>query len=147
MTETIEAKPPSVAPPWFLNPYLFLLIGGVLDCGGELLLKKGTSIMPALPHAFAFLAKYPGASAMFTLWTWAGIVSYVGGLFCWLYVLKSIPLSVAFPVINGLHMGVPVGAYFILHEPFPAKRWLGIGIVLMGVLLVLKPVAKAEEEL
>jgi drug/metabolite transporter (DMT)-like permease len=84
---------------------------------------------------------------MFTLWTWAGIVSYVGGLFCWLYVLKSIPLSVAFPVINGLHMGVPVGAYFILHEPFPAKRWLGIGIVLMGVLLVLKPVAKAEEEL
>src|SRR4051794_30524729 len=72
--------------------YVLLFIGDILDCGGELLLKKGTSIMPALPHAFAFLAKYPGASAMFTIWTWLGIISYVSGLLCWLYVLKSIPL-------------------------------------------------------
>ena len=84
---------------------------------------------------------------MFSAWTWLGIVSYVSGLACWLYVLKSIPLSVAFPVINGLHMGIPVGAYLFLHEPFPPKRWLGIGLVLIGVLLILKPVAKAEQEL
>jgi drug/metabolite transporter (DMT)-like permease len=29
----------------------------------------------------------------------------------------------------------------------PLKRWLGIGIALAGVLLILKPVAKAEEKL
>jgi multidrug transporter EmrE-like cation transporter len=146
-SDKLDCEPGFSAPPANNFAYTLLIIGGILDCGGELLLKKGTSIMPALPHAFAFLAKYPGASAMFTIWTWLGIISYISGLLCWLNVLKSIPLSVAFPVINGLHMGVPVGAYFILHEPFPLKRWLGIALVLCGALLILKPVAKAEEKL
>jgi multidrug transporter EmrE-like cation transporter len=133
--------------PWFLNPYLVLILGGALDCAGELLLKKGANAAPPMTGVLRTLSQWLGVSALFTPWTWMGISCYIGGLMCWLYVLKSIPLGIAFSIINGLHMGVPVGAYFILHEPVNARRWIGIAIVLAGVLLILKPVARAEEQL
>lgn len=130
-----------------LNPYLVLFIGGVLDAAGELLLKQGANSAPVTTGLLHTLSTYLGVSALASMWTWLGILSYILGLLSWLHVLRFIPISIAFPVINVLHMGVPIGARVFLHEPVPVLRWLGIGIAMSGVLLILKPVAKAEEKL
>jgi drug/metabolite transporter (DMT)-like permease len=134
--------------------YLNLFLGGILDAAGELLLKHGADAAEAMSRSVQsfhglrrFILDFPGISGLASGWTWLGIVCYILGLLCWLYVLRSIALSIAFPVINALHMAVPVGARFLLHEAVPGRRWLGIGIALAGVLLILKPVAKAEEKL
>lgn len=132
---------------WLLHPSLMLVIGGLLDAAGEVLLKKGASSAPPTSGILQLLSTYLGVSALASIWTWVGIVSYILGLLAWLYVLKFIPISIAFPINNVLHMAVPVGAHVLLHEPVPLLRWFGIGIAMSGVLLLLKPVAKAEEKL
>ena len=62
-------------------------------------------------------------------------------------MLRSVPLSVAFPLINVVHVLVPLGAKFFLHENISSKRWAGIGLIVCGVLLIIKPLVKAEQKL
>ena len=145
-----NASPPK--PPqkrWFANAYLFVFLGGLLDSTGELLLKKGAIVLEQVPATgiLHFMATTFMSPPLGSGWSWLGIISYVMGLLCWLFVLKTIPLSIAFPVLNGIHLLVPVGAQFILHEHVSLTRWLGIGLAMCGVLLILQPVAAAEEKL
>lgn len=132
---------------WLLHPIVFLVVGGLLDSAGEILLKKGANSAPPTSGILHLLSTYLGVSALASIWTWVGIASYILGLLAWLYVLRFIPISIAFPINNVMHMAVPVGAHVLLHEPVPLLRWFGIGIAMSGVLLLLKPVARAEEKL
>lgn len=65
----------------------------------------------------------------------------------WLYVLQQLPLSVAFPVTQVVHVMVPLGSWLVLGEAISPIRWGGIALVVLGLFLVAKPVAKLEERL
>jgi drug/metabolite transporter (DMT)-like permease len=132
---------------WFVSAYVQLFIGGLLDSAGELLLKVG-AVSPVATSGFLhFMAVTFHQPPLGSWWTWLGIAAYVTGLICWLYVLRTIPLSIAFPVISFLHVLIPVGAAVLLHEHVKGRRWLGISLALLGVLMILRPVIKAEERL
>jgi multidrug transporter EmrE-like cation transporter len=134
---------PAKSPGGFLNPYVQLGIGAVLVTASELLLKKGAM---AAPSAAGWLTAI-GVAALASWWTWAGIVTYLLSFASWLHVLRFVPLGIAFAVINIVHVLVPLGCLLFLHEPVSAKRWLGIALVLTGLLLMLQQVAKVEEKL
>ena len=104
---------------WFLNPYVQIAIGALLVTASELLLKKG-----AMNGALA------------SGWTWLGILTYLLSFASWLYVLKHLPLSVAFALINVVHVLVPLGAWSLLGESISPRRWVGIACVLCGTVLV-----------
>ena len=124
-----------------LNPYLLILIGALLDTAGEVLLAKGARTAAPMTGFFAWLGP------MTSGWTWIGITSYVLSLFTWLYVLRFVPLSVAFPLINVVHVLVPVGAHVFLHEQMPPRLWAGVTLIVLGVLVIARPMMKAEEKL
>jgi len=88
-----------------------------------------------------------GLTPLLSAWTWGGILSYIASMVSWLYVLRTVPLSIAFPLINVVHVLVPLGASIVLHEHVSPRRWTGITLILMGVIAIMKPVAKAEERL
>ncbi len=100
------------------NPYVQIAIGALLVTASELLLKKGAP------------------EGLFSHWTWIGIGTYILSFLSWLYVLRHLPLSVAFPLISVVHLLVPLGAWLILGETLPAKRWAGIACVFAGVVLI-----------
>ena len=133
---------PPKAPGGFLHPYVQLAIGSVLVTASELLLKKGATAVPSSGWLTTI-----GVAALASWWTWAGIVTYLLSFASWLHVLRFVPLGIAFAVINVVHVLVPLGCLVFLHEPVSAKRWLGIGLVVTGLLLMLQQVAKAEEKL
>ncbi|MDB5293695.1 MAG: hypothetical protein JWL69_4936 [Phycisphaerales bacterium] len=139
-----DPSSPSIRPAilaWLLNPYVQILLGALLDTVGEVLLAKGARAAPALDGPLFWLG--PLGSG----WTWIGIVSYVLSLISWLYVLRSVPLSVAFPLINVVHVFVPLGAKIFLHETVPPRLWAGITLILIGVLVIARPLMKAEKQL
>lgn len=128
---------------WFINPYLQIAIGGLLVTTAEVLLKKGAGSMGHAQGISGVLGYFALASG----WTWLGIISYVLSLVSWLHVLRFVPLSIAFPLINVVHVLVPLGAFLFLGEHISSRRWIGISLIVLGALAILKPLIKAEEKL
>ena len=124
---------------WFFNPYVQIVAGAILVTASELLLKKGASVAPG--------ASWTGLNALASAWTWGGIVTYVLSFGSWLYVLRFVPLGIAFALINGVHVLVPVGSWLFLAESLSARRWAGIGLVVCGILLIARDAARVEEKL
>jgi multidrug transporter EmrE-like cation transporter len=122
-----------------LNPYVQVAVGAVLVTASELLLKKGASDVSG--------ASWLGVDALASAWTWGGIVTYVLSFVSWLYVLRHLPLGVAFALINAVHVLVPLASWAFLHEAVSGRRWTGIGLVLAGIVMIAGNVATAEERL
>ena len=135
----VGRRPPPTG--WFLNPYLQIGLGAVLVAASELMLKKGASaVVGESPGWF-------GVAALASPWTWGGIVCYIASFLSWLHVLRFVPLSIAFPLINVVHVLVPLGALVFLHEPVSLRRWIGIGLILVGILAIMRPATTAEAKL
>ena len=123
------------------NPYFQIGVGALLVTASEMLMKKG-AIDPASGNV-----GWLGISALGSLWTWLGILTYIMSFLSWIYVLRLLPLGVAYALINVAHVLVPLGSWLFLHEAVSPQRWAGIGLVVCGILLILKPVVNAEKKL
>ena len=126
-----------------LNPYLQIFLGAMLDTAGQVLLKKGAAAVGPSNGIMAEVGFAPLAS----LWTWLGIIAYVLSTVSWLYVLRTVPVSVAFSLISVIYLLVPLSSKVFLHEHISALRWAGIGLVLLGVVTVVRPLVRATEQL
>ena len=67
---------------------------------------------------------------------WLGLFSVLLMFTLWSTALSKIDLSVAVPVCSLSYITIPLVAQFFLHEKISPLRWLGILIVLFGVVLV-----------
>ena len=92
-------------------------------------------------------SEWLGFNGLASAWTWAAIFCLVLSFLCWIYVLKHLPLSVAFPLTNVVHITIPISSWIFLGEAISLWRWFGIAIVIVGLALVAKPVARLDERL
>jgi len=130
-------------PQWLKNPWLQIGLSAVFVTISELFLKVGARDTANLSPAWS----WTGLTGLASLWTWAGIIFIILSLFSWLYVLRHIPLSIAFPLSNVVHVMVPLTCWIFLGEAISALRWSGIVLVLIGLVIVAKPFARIEEKL
>jgi multidrug transporter EmrE-like cation transporter len=135
----VGRRPPPTG--WFLNPYLQIGLGAVLVAASELMLKKGASAVAGESPGWF------GVAALASPWTWGGIVCYIASFLSWLHVLRFVPLSIAFPLINVVHVLVPLGVLVFLHEPVSLRRWIGVALILVGILAIMRPATTAEAKL
>jgi multidrug transporter EmrE-like cation transporter len=125
---------------WFINAYVQIALGSLSVTASELLMKSGASAQAGIIGVF-------GISALTSGRTWIGIVLYCLSFVSWVQVLRTIPLGIAYGLINVVHILIPLGCWIFLHEEISPQRWAGIALVLAGLLLVIKPMAKVEEKL
>ena len=126
-----------------LNPWFQLALSILCVTASELFLKRGAVEAPRLPAEL----NWTGVSGLASAKVWFGILFVIASFISWLYVLRFIPLTVAFPLSNFVHVLVPLSSRIFLNEFISLQRWCGIGLVLLGVLIVAKPVARMEEKL
>jgi undecaprenyl phosphate-alpha-L-ara4N flippase subunit ArnF len=124
------------------NPWLLLAFEVVFVTASETLLKVGASKTQRVAGW-----EWTGLLALGSIWIWCAIALVVLSFLCWIYVLKYIPLSIAFPLSNVVHVLVPLSCWIFLGEHISPRRWCGIAIVILGVAVVAGPVAKIEEQL
>jgi len=65
-----------------------------------------------------------------------GLVAYGLATLVWFNVLSRLPLSLAYPVMS---LGYVVGVFasaIVFKEPVSLFRWLGVGLIVLGVGLV-----------
>lgn len=131
-------------PAGFANPYLQLALSTAFVTVYELLLKIG-AIETA--HIAGQSWAWTGLSGLASSYVWVAIVFVILSLVTWLHVLRHLPLSIAFPISQVVHALVPLGSWLILGESITSLRWCGIALVLLGLAVVAKPVARLEDRL
>ena len=130
-------------PTGFRNPWLSLAISVTCVTIYELLLKRGAAATANPSSSWS----WTGLSGLGSIYVWIAIVFVILSLITWLYVLRYLPLSIAFPISQAVHVLVPLGSWLILGENIVTLRWVGIAFVSLGLAVVAKPVARIEEEL
>jgi multidrug transporter EmrE-like cation transporter len=128
---------------WLANPFLQIALNALIVTASELFLKLGARDTASLAQGWSWI----GLSGLLSAWTWLGIVFMILSLVSWLYVLRQVPLSVAFPLSNVVHVLVPLSCWMFLGESISTRRWCGIALVLLGLIIVAKPFARIEEKL
>jgi undecaprenyl phosphate-alpha-L-ara4N flippase subunit ArnE len=104
-----------------MNSYLALIISILIGIGGQLCLKAGA--IQEVKNQILFLQPY----------IIVGLFSYFLAALFYIYSLKTIPLSVAFPSVSISYVAVAFLAHLIWGEPFGVKQVLGLILIASGI--------------
>ena len=118
----------------FKTLFMVLLMVGCASTG-DLLLKHGMSQMgavhitlPGLWHAFLSTLQNPTI--------WLGILFLIGYTLCYMTAVSWADYSYVMPAGAFGYALQTILAVLILHEVVVAKRWAGVALIVLGVLLV-----------
>lgn len=111
--------------------WLILLIIVVLGTAGQLSLKYAFQSPNSVNKNNSFIP-----DLLFSVYFWIWLISYVAVTGLWLFVLRNLPLSQAFPALGLTFALVPLASYYFLREKVVLSQWLGIVIIVAGVVLV-----------
>ncbi|MFZ5917858.1 MAG: EamA family transporter [Chloroflexota bacterium] len=114
-----------------------VVISVLLGVLGQLLLKMGLTQVGPLESegGIGGLIKV-GIRVFSNVKVIGGFAAYgISSLF-WLAVLSKINLSLAYPMLALNYVLVPLTAWLFLGEQIPSLRWLGIGVIIVGVVVI-----------
>lgn len=114
-----------------LKLVLLVMLQSALLTTSQVLLKMALNAFGKFQWSFAFF-KTVFSNIPFAL---SGI-SIVSALAIWFYVLKKFEFSVAYPMTSISFVFGLLAAYFIFHEAVVWTRWLGVAVIILGVILV-----------
>ncbi len=120
-----------------LSTFGFIFTGICLNAIAQLLLKMGTNAVGAI-HLTAD-NWFPISVKLATQ------LPIIGGLTCyglsvvvWIIGLSRIPVTIAYPLLSLGYIVNAIGAWYFLGEVISAQRMLSIGIIVVGVILLVR---------
>ncbi|VTU22365.1 Undecaprenyl phosphate-aminoarabinose flippase subunit ArnF [Variovorax sp. SRS16] len=117
--------------------FVWILSGVLLNAVAQLLLKAGAasageitlaSGAPALWRTALGLAQHPAILG--------GLTCYAVSVVVWIIALSRVEVSIAYPMLSIGYVLNAVLAWWLFGEDLNAQRWLGIGVIIVGVVLV-----------
>src|SRR5260370_7755876 len=114
-------------PSGFGNPWLQLGLNIICVVLYELLLKTGAKATADLSQTWS----WTGITGLASPLIWLAIVVIILDLMIWLYVLKYIPLSIAFPLSRLVDVLVPISCWLILKEGISPLRCCALALLLI----------------
>ncbi|MDR1779649.1 MAG: EamA family transporter [Tannerella sp.] len=102
-------------------------------CGGQVFLKFAMARTGAFAWTWAFFRN------LFINWQLlaSGLcMAAASGL--WFYMIKRYELSVVYPMISISYVFGMLAAIYIFHETVPISRWIGVFLIMMGVIFIAK---------
>ena len=118
--------------------FAFLFTGILLNAGAQLLLKAGTNALGVITltrdNWFSMLWRMAHTGPFI-----AGVACYGVSLLVWIMGLSRVPVSIAYPLLSLAYIINAIAAYFLFGEAMTVMRWLGLGLIIAGVLLIARP--------
>ena len=118
------------------NALALILASVTMGVSGQLCLKAGMEKVGALSASNIGAAIQTGFQVITTPLVFLGLAFYALGAVFWLLVLSKLDLSLAYPMLALTYIFIPIAAMFFLGEQVPALRWVGIGVIFVGVIVV-----------
>ena len=113
--------------------YLILAISVLLAVIGQLLMKRGMMAFGTFPATQLLSHIIP---MFMNPWVFFGFVSFGLSSLFWLIVLSRMELSLVYPMVSVAYVLVALVSFFIFKENVTLIRWLGIGVIIIGVFLI-----------
>ncbi len=111
--------------------WMALLFAVVANAVSNIAFKKGVTELPTDQGALGFLKLF------LEPWIWVGGVMAVVLLGCYLYALRGIDLSIAYPAVTGLAMlGIALGGMLFLDEAMSLSKGIAMALIVAGVVLL-----------
>jgi len=110
--------------------FIFLTIGWTVS--GQLLVKKGMLEVGSSPAEIRRLPGFIGRALV----NWKvilGVCCAVAATLSWIVALSRAPLSFAYPFFGLAIVLVLALSGLLLDERIPLTRWIGVGIVCLGI--------------
>ncbi|EDX78390.1 hypothetical protein MC7420_7043 [Coleofasciculus chthonoplastes PCC 7420] len=104
-----------------MNAYFALIISIMIGIGGQLSLKAGA--MQGIGSKLFFLQPY----------ILVGLSSYFCASLFYIFALREIPVSVAFPSVSISYVAVAFLAHLIWGEPFGIRQVIALGLIGLGI--------------
>jgi len=71
-------------------------------------------------------------------WLLASGICLIAATVLWGFILKHFDFSVAYPITAFAYVFGMLAAIFIFHETVPLTRWIGVGLIIAGVVFLAK---------
>jgi undecaprenyl phosphate-alpha-L-ara4N flippase subunit ArnE len=71
-------------------------------------------------------------------WLLAAGVSMLAATVLWLYVIKHFDFSIIYPMTSISYLFGMLAAIYVFQEIIPPTRWIGVLLVMGGVILIAK---------
>ena len=113
-------------------PYIILFVSILFSISGQLLMKHTMSHTNEGLFNWVFLQKLVLAVSVYCL----GVVN-------WILALRSVKLSIAYPLTSLNYVGIFFGSYYFFNEQITVTRIVGVITIFLGVLLVVVPLKKS----
>ncbi len=115
---------------------IIFIVGILIGSLGGIVMKMGAAQMghvqvSTLPQMVGYVFKLLSNPLSFT-----GLAMYFLAGVIWSYLLIKLDISFVQPILALTYVITPILAIFLLHEHVTLMRWLGIVIVICGVLVV-----------
>lgn len=75
---------------------------------------------------------------VFSPFIFLGFVLYILATVIWMYLLSKMPLSFLYPLQSVAYVLALFVGLFLFKEQIPMTRWIGTGVILVGVYLVVR---------
>jgi multidrug transporter EmrE-like cation transporter len=105
---------------------IVLLFSVILNAGGQVFFKLERSSCPDC-NLISILSHSD---------TWIGFILYGLSAVCWLWVLSRTQLSFAYPLLSLSFPIVVVLSVIYFAEVISPVRWIGVGLIVIGVSLI-----------
>ncbi|MEJ6483728.1 EamA family transporter [Nostoc punctiforme UO1] len=113
-------------------PYIILFVSILFSISGQLLMKYTMSHSDEGLLDWVFLQKLALAVSVYCL----GIVN-------WILALRSVKLSIAYPLTSLNYVGILFGSHYFFNEVITLTRIAGVITIFLGILLVVIPLKKS----
>lgn len=112
---------------------LYSLVQSALLVGGQVFLKFALMRMPAFAWTREFWL------SLLSNWQFAACGLFFGAAsLLWMYIVKTFPFSMAYPMVSLSYVMGMVAAIVFFHEEVSATRWIGVAFIVLGCILIAK---------
>ncbi|MBW4568758.1 MAG: EamA family transporter [Tolypothrix carrinoi HA7290-LM1] len=116
-----------------LISYLTLFLSIAFGIVGQLLMKHTMSNKIEGLFTWTFIQQLVLALSVYSL----GIVN-------WIFALRTVKLSIAYPLTSLNYVGILLGSYYFFDEKITLIRVIGVVLIFLGVLLVALPIKNSQ---
>ena len=104
-----------------------------LLAGGQVCFKLAVEKIDKIQWSWVYFS-----NLLTNWWLLASGICLISATILWAFILKHFAFSVAYPVTAFAYVFGMLAAIFIFHEAVSLTRWIGVGLIILGVFFIAK---------